>query len=108
VYSLTQHIYPKAPSPQLNLPDTGKCPTVQARQVGGRYIENASTQWNILFPAHPPHQLKVDGRVPVKDSAKYMTQNRMNITRELIIVALTPLANRTEYDDIISFLINRE
>lgn len=94
--------------PQLNLPDTGKSPSVHARQVGGRYIEKASTQWHILFPAHPPHQLKVDGRVPVKESAKYMTQNRMNVTRELIIVALTPSDNRTEYDDVISFLVNRE
>ena len=94
--------------PQLNLPDTGKSPVVQARQVGGRHIENASTQWHILFPPHPSHQLKVDGRVPVKESAKYMTQNRMNVTRELIIVALTPMANRTEFDDVITFLINRE
>lgn len=93
---------------QLNLPDTGKSPAVQARQVGGRDIENGSTQWHILFPTLPPHQLKVDGRVPVKESAKYMTQNRMNVTRELIIVALTPSDNRTEYDEVITFLINRE
>ncbi|KAF8586036.1 hypothetical protein K439DRAFT_1001449 [Ramaria rubella] len=92
----------------LTLPDAGKSPAVEARQVGGRPIDLTSSQWQKLFPSHTPHHLKVDGRVPVKDSAKYMTQNRMNVTRELIIVALTPTTGRTDYDEIISFLINRD
>ncbi|KAF8507951.1 hypothetical protein BU17DRAFT_70975 [Hysterangium stoloniferum] len=89
------------------MPDAGKSPAVYARQVGGRPIEPTSPQWSILFTQQLPNQLKIDGRVPVKESAKYMTQNRLNVTRELVAVALTPSADRTDYDDVISVLVNR-
>lgn len=89
------------------MPDSEKCPKVQARQVGGQPIDSTSPQWNILFPAPSP-QLRIEGRVPVNDSAKYMTQNRLNVSRELIVVAFTPADERKEYDELLSILINRK
>ncbi|GJJ11332.1 hypothetical protein Clacol_005564 [Clathrus columnatus] len=91
-------------SGSILMPDAEKCPTVQARQVGGRPIDSTSPQWNILFPSP---QLRIEGRVPVNDSAKYMTQNRLNISRELVVVVFNPLDERKEYDELLSILINR-
>lgn len=88
------------------MPDSEQCPKVQARQVGGRPIDSLSSQWSILFPT-PSHQLRIEGRVPVNDSAKYITQNRLNVSRELVVVAFTPADERKEYDELLSILISR-
>lgn len=90
------------------MPDSEQCPKVQARQVGGRPIDSHSSQWSILFPTTPSHQLRIEGRVPVNDSAKYITQNRLNVSRELVVVAFTPADElRKEYDELLSILISR-
>lgn len=58
-----------------------------ARQIGGRQLPSDSLLWRTLFPSQ---LLRVDGRVPVDQSAKYLLQMRMNSTKELMAVALSP------------------
>ena len=58
-----------------------------ARQVGGRRIDGDSPLWKTLFPAD---HLRIDGRVPVDKSAQYLTQMRLNSTKELIAAAFSP------------------
>jgi hypothetical protein len=60
---------------------------VVARQVGGRQLGADSLLWKTLFPSD---LLRIDGRVPVDKSAQYLLQMRMNSTKELIAVALSP------------------
>lgn len=60
---------------------------VIARQAGGRQLGGDSALWGTLFPSQ---LLRIDGRVPVDQSAKYLLQMRMNPTKELIAVALSP------------------
>lgn len=60
---------------------------LEARQVGGRVLEPNSLCWLTLFPAP---KLQIEGRVPVDNSAQYLTQMRLNSLKELIAVALTP------------------
>lgn len=60
---------------------------VVARQVGGRPLVAESLLWRTLFPSG---LLRIDGRVPVNNSAQYLLQMRMNSTKELIAVALSP------------------
>lgn len=64
-----------------------------ARQVGGRQLEADSLLWRTLFPSD---LLRIDGRVPVDKSAQYLLQMRMNSTKELIAVALTPASTSDE------------
>jgi hypothetical protein len=66
---------------------------VVARQVGGRQLEADSLLWRTLFPSD---LLRIDGRVPVDKSAQYLLQMRMNSTKELIAVALTPASTSDE------------
>jgi hypothetical protein len=60
---------------------------VVARQVGGRQLGGDSLLWKTLFPSQ---LLRIDGRVAVDQSAKYLLQMRMNSTKELIAVGLSP------------------
>lgn len=60
---------------------------VLARQMGGRPIEAESPLWKTLFPSD---LLRIDGRVPVENSAKFLLQMRMNPTKELVAVAFSP------------------
>ncbi|KAI0350712.1 hypothetical protein OH77DRAFT_1412629 [Trametes cingulata] len=62
---------------------------VVARQTGGRTLGNDSPLWQTLFPSK---ELRIDGRVPVEKSAQYLTQVRLNPTKELIAVAFSPAA----------------
>ena len=48
---------------------------------------NDSPLWQTLFPSK---ELRIDGRVPVEKSAQYLTQVRMNPSKELIAVAFAP------------------
>ena len=61
--------------------------SVNARQVGGRSLEHDSFLWRILFPTD---FLRIDGRVPVDNSSKFLLQMRMNSAKELIAVAFSP------------------
>jgi hypothetical protein len=58
-----------------------------ARQIAGTPIPAHSLLWKTLFPSD---LLRVDGRVPVDGSAKYLTQMRMTTAKELYAVALAP------------------
>ncbi|KAI0820319.1 hypothetical protein BC628DRAFT_1397687 [Trametes gibbosa] len=61
---------------------------VYARQAGGRTLGDDSPLWKTLFPSV---ELRIDGRVPVEKSAQYLTQVRLNPTKELIAVAFSPV-----------------
>lgn len=61
--------------------------SLSACQVGGRDINHEPLLWQTLFPAKA---LRIDGRVPVEKSAQYLTQMRLNPTKELIAVAFSP------------------
>lgn len=77
---------------QLSMPLDSTIPqevNVTARQIGGRKLEVGSPCWNVLFPAE---HLRIDGRVPVDKSAQYLTQMRLNPTKELIAVAFSPIS----------------
>jgi hypothetical protein len=60
---------------------------VVARQMAGRSLPADSLLWRTLFPAE---LLRIDGRVPVDKSSKYLLQTRLNPTKELIGVVFSP------------------
>lgn len=80
---------------------------VIARQVGGRQLGGDSMLWRTLFPSQ---LLRVDGRVAVDQSAKYLLQMRMNSTKELIAVALSPNtpSDATGFSALSSYLIGKK
>ncbi|KAG5654372.1 hypothetical protein H0H81_003830 [Sphagnurus paluster] len=78
---------------KINLPLDSTIPQetpVVARQIGGRPLEKGSALWKTLFPSS---LLRIDGRVPVEDSAKFLLQVRMNAAKELIAVAFSPTSD---------------
>jgi len=66
---------------------------VVARQIGGRAIQHDSELWKTLFPSE---LLRIDGRVPVENSSKFLLQMRMNVTKELIAVAFSPASESND------------
>lgn len=66
---------------------------VVARQIGGRPIQHDSELWKTLFPSE---LLRIDGRVPVENSSKFLLQMRMNVTKELIAVAFSPASESND------------
>ncbi|EMD38932.1 hypothetical protein CERSUDRAFT_104220, partial [Gelatoporia subvermispora B] len=77
-----------------------------ARQGGGRPLGNDSPLWRALFPSP---QLRIDGRVPVDKSAAYLTQTRLNPTKELIAVAFSPAPGTdvSGFQTLIDYLITK-
>ena len=74
---------------QLSMPLDSAIPqevAVIARQSGGRTLPIDSPLWQALFPSK---ELRIDGRVPVEKSAQYLTQVRLNATKELIAAAFS-------------------
>ncbi|TFY59956.1 hypothetical protein EVJ58_g5444 [Rhodofomes roseus] len=61
--------------------------SLNARQSGGRMLGDDSPLWQTLFPSK---ELRIDGRVPVDKSAQYLTQMRLNPSKELTAVAFSP------------------
>lgn len=77
--------------------------TVRARQIGGRSLGDASAVWKRLFTQPTT---RIDGRVPVASSTKYLVDTRLNPTKELIAVALTPLSPvDSDFTHLLDFLI---
>jgi hypothetical protein len=75
---------------QISMPLDSSVPQetpVVARQIGGRQLGADSVLWKTLFPSD---LLRIDGRVQVDKSSHYLLQMRMNSTKELIAVALSP------------------
>lgn len=66
---------------------------VVARQIGGRHLGHDSVLWKTLFPSE---LLRIDGRVPVDNSCKFLLQMRMNVTKELIAVAFAPASESND------------
>ncbi|KAF5387320.1 hypothetical protein D9757_005755 [Collybiopsis confluens] len=94
---------------KINMPLDSAVPQetlVMGRQVGGRTIDVTSGQWRTLFPSDT---LRIDGRVPVENSAKFLLQMRMTPSRELIAVAFSPEAGTdgTGFKVLSDFLINK-
>ena len=67
--------------------------TLTARQVGGRHLVPDSPLWRTLFPSD---LLRIEGRVPVDNSSKYLLQMRLNATKELIAAAFSPTSETSE------------
>lgn|ERR1700722_5810025 len=75
---------------QLGIPLDSTIPQeirVVARQMGGRSLPFDSPLWRILFPSE---LLRIDGRVPVDNSSRFLLQMRMNSSKELVGVAFSP------------------
>lgn len=81
---------------QISMPLDSTMPQetgIVARQVGGKSLAADSPLWKTLFPSS---NLRIDGRVPVEGSAKYLLQMRMNAAKELFSVAFTPSSDASE------------
>ncbi len=80
---------------------------VFGRQIGGRSIGHQSLWWKTLFPLE---DLRIDGRVPTKSSSEFLTQVRLNPTKELIAVAFSPVAEnmKADFSALIEYLKSRE
>ncbi|KAJ2930852.1 hypothetical protein H1R20_g6255, partial [Candolleomyces eurysporus] len=64
-----------------------------ARQIGGTPLLPDSLLWKTLFPSD---HLRIDGRVPVDNSAKYLLQMRLSSAKELYAVVLSPASEADE------------
>lgn len=80
---------------------------VFGRQIGGRSIGYQSPWWKTLFTSE---DLRIDGRVPTKNSSEFLTQVRLNPTKELIAVAFSPVAEnlKADFSALIEYLNSRE
>lgn len=78
-----------------------------ARQVAGRSLSPESPLWHTLFPTD---LLRIEGRVPVENSMKYLLQMRMNATKELYAAAFVPAAteNAEDFKMFCDFLISKK
>lgn len=81
--------------------------SVVARQVGGRHLAHDSPLWKTLFPSD---LLRIEGRVPVDNSAKYLMQMRFNVSKELLATAFCPASEASEKDFNVfsNFLISKK
>lgn len=94
---------------QLSMPLDSTIPqevSVTARQMGGRHLDGDSTCWQVLFPVD---HLRIDGRVQVDKSALYLTQMRLNPSKELIAVAFSPDSDTSviPFDTLAKHLISK-
>jgi hypothetical protein len=81
---------------QISMPLDSTIPQetgIVARQVAGKSLAADSPLWKTLFLSP---NLRIDGRVPVEGSAKYLLQMRMNAGKELFSVAFTPSSDASE------------
>ncbi|KXN87405.1 Transcription factor bye1 [Leucoagaricus sp. SymC.cos] len=69
--------------------------TVFAKQVGGRSLGYDSLAWKTLFPSQ---ELRIDGRVDIQNSSNFLTQIRMNPTKELIAAAFYPVSEDVKHE----------
>lgn len=77
----------------------------QARQVGGRNLGTSDFLWKLLFTQPIT---RIDGRVPVQASNKYLVDTRLNPTKDLVAVVLTPMdEGDQEFAKLNEFLIKK-
>jgi hypothetical protein len=67
-------------------------------------------QWNTLLPHDP---IAITGRVPVKASLAYLSESRLNPSRELVTAVFGPSdaaseAQKAEWNELIDFHIAKE
>jgi len=82
-------------------------PAVIARQIGGgRMFAGSSLVWKALFPSL---DARIDGRVPVENSSKYLIDMRFNPGKELVAVCFVPTSEEHEekFNELISFLTGK-
>ncbi|KAF9454334.1 hypothetical protein P691DRAFT_809892 [Macrolepiota fuliginosa MF-IS2] len=81
--------------------------TVFARQIGGRVLSSQSLWWKTLFPSE---DMRIDGRVATKSSSEFLTQVRLNPTKELIAVAFSPVSQdlTTDFSALTDYLKSRD
>jgi hypothetical protein len=78
---------------------------VKARQIGGRSLGTSEAVWQRLF-TQPIS--RIDGRVPVEASNKYLVDTRLNPSKELIAVGVSPLdAADEEFNKLFDFLVGK-
>ncbi|KAG8924919.1 hypothetical protein FRC01_010900 [Tulasnella sp. 417] len=76
-----------------------------ARQIGGRSLGTSDFLWKLLFTQPIT---RIDGRVPVPASTKYLVDTRLNPTKDLVAVALTPVdEGDQEFAKLNEFLIKK-
>src|SRR5437016_4638645 len=77
-----------------------------ARQVAGKPLTPDSPLWKTLFPSD---QLRIEGRVPVENSVKYLVQMRLNAAKELYAAVFVPasLAHEEDFKIFSNFLISK-
>ena len=83
---------------QITMPLDSSVPqetSLVARQVAGRPLAPNSVLWKTLFPSD---QLRIEGRVPVENSIKYLLQMRLNAAKELYAAAFVPATPTHEED----------
>ncbi|KAG8899364.1 hypothetical protein FRB99_006764, partial [Tulasnella sp. 403] len=86
-------------------PTSALITAVVARQIGGRELGTSASVWRRLF-THPT--ARIDGRVPVESSTKYLVDTRLNPSKELIAVSMTPTdADDAEFKKLLEFLIRK-
>lgn len=80
---------------------------VFARQIGGKQIQHDSLLWKLLFPSGT---LRIDGRVPVENSSKFLLQMRLNPTKQLVAAAFAPSdeASRTTFKTLSDYLVAKK
>ncbi|KAF8141535.1 hypothetical protein EV363DRAFT_1425646 [Boletus edulis] len=77
---------------------------VVARQVGGRTLGADSPLWRTLFPSD---MLRIDGRVPIENSAQFLLQTRLNPQKELIACAFSPEGGDSILQTFSDFLLHK-
>ena len=75
-----------------------------ARQIAGRPLPADSPLWKTLFPSE---QLRIEGRVAVENSVKYLVGMRLNAAKELYAAAFVPstLGHEQDFKTFCDFLI---
>ncbi|KAF9482544.1 hypothetical protein BDN70DRAFT_417191 [Pholiota conissans] len=66
-----------------------------ARQIAGRPLPPDSPLWKTLFPSD---QLRIEGRVPVENSVKYLLGMRLNPAKEMYAAVFAPASQEHERD----------
>ncbi|EJD47952.1 hypothetical protein AURDEDRAFT_86321, partial [Auricularia subglabra TFB-10046 SS5] len=93
-------------SGEFVMPDMVSC-NVRCRHVGGRELAPGGSAWGQLFTAP---KMRIDGRVPLPVASKYLVDSRLNPSRELIAVALSPAGTQDEgaFEALVDMLHKKE
>lgn len=85
-----------------------QAPTLEARQIGGPDLGIDPSAWRLLIPQNP---IVLTGRVPTKDSIKYLMASNQSISKNLVLVAFTPASSeeaKQRFEALMKFHQDRE